>query len=214
MADRFYPKTLAIGAPDLIGQLWVFKDEGTAPAGASAESVAMFAGRDNVHGSLKAALSSVRSSLVLNMYGFDDPELADIIWGLIQNPKILVQITLDKSQAGGLAERKILDGERTAHPGEFGNQIIIGTSATHQISHTKAGVIDGVLAFHGSVNWSASGEGTFKQEIGPAGVGYKAQNNSLSWHTDRLTVNAFRDELARDRAAMQAQIAKAAVPAR
>lgn len=210
MADRFYPNTLDLGATGLIGQLWAFKEEQMAPAGASTETVAMFAGRDNIHGSLAAALRSVRSSLVLNMYGFDDPELAEIIWGLIQNPKILVQITLDKSQAGGLAERKILDGERVIHPGEFGNQIMIGTSATHQISHTKAGVIDGVLAFHGSVNWSTSGEGIFKQEAGPGGVGYKAQNNSLSWHTDRLTVNAFRDELAHDRAAMQAQIAKTA----
>ncbi len=35
----------------------------------------------------------------------------------------------------------------------------VGQSATHQISHTKGGVLDGVVAFEGSTNWSGSGEG-------------------------------------------------------
>lgn len=203
-----YLENLDFSSNTLVDQLWSFKDEKQKPVGASSESVVMFAGRDNIHGSLKAALSSVRSSLVLNMYGYDDPELADIIWSLIENPKILVQITLDKSQAGGLAERKLLDVERAKDLAAFGSHILIGESATHQISHSKSGVIDGLLAFHGSVNWSKSGEGTFVKDDGPGGVGYKAQNNTLSWHTDRFSVNAFRDELDRERTAMMHQQSK------
>ena len=70
-------------------------------------------------------------------------------------------------------------------------------------------MIDGVLGFHGSVNWSASGEGTFVHGAAPGGTGFKSQNNTLAWFTDRASVNGFRDELAREHAAALAQMAKA-----
>jgi hypothetical protein len=199
-----------LGSPAIIAALWNFKAEKAAPAAASTDHVLMHAGRDNIHGSLKAAIGATRSSLVFNMYGMDDPELWAIVWNLIEHPGILVQITLDKSQAGGPTEKRILDDTRGRNLADFNSHIAIGQSATHQISHTKGGVIDGVLAWHGSVNWSASGEGTFVQDTGPGGVGYKSQNNTLSWFTDQPNVNGFRDELAREHAAAVAQAAKSA----
>jgi phosphatidylserine/phosphatidylglycerophosphate/cardiolipin synthase-like enzyme len=202
MADGIPP--LDMGAP-LIPQLWQFRAEKAPPVGAASDILAMFAGRDNVHGALLSAIRSARSSLVMNMYGYDDPEIDDAVWDLIENPAIHVAITLDKTQAGGLAERKILDAHRVKDLASFNNHILIGSSATHQISHTKAGVIDGILTFHGSVNLSKSGEGVFTQPDGPGGVGFKAQNNSLSWHTDRQTCIDFTTELAKDRAAMLTQ---------
>jgi hypothetical protein len=207
MTDASYPISLDMGA-DLISQLWAFRAERSAPAHAAPDIVAMFAGRDNVHGALLAAIYSTRSSFVMNMYGYDDPEIADAVWSLVENPAIHVALTLDKSQAGGVAEHKLLDAERARDLAQFNSHIVVGQSATHQISHTKAGVIDGILAFHGSVNLSTSGEGIFTQATGPGGVGFRAQNNSLSWHTDRQTCIDFTTELARDRAAMMAQIAK------
>ena len=199
-----------LGSPAIIASLWAFKAEKAPPAGASADHVMMHAGRDNIHASLKSAIAATRSSLIFNMYGMDDPELWGIVWDLIEHPGILVQITLDKSQAGGPTEKKILDASRGRNLADFNSHIAIGQSATHQISHTKGGVIDGVLAWHGSVNWSASGEGTFVQATGPGGVGFKSQNNSLSWLTDQPNVNGFRDELMREHAAAQAQAAKVA----
>ncbi len=74
-------------------------------------------------------------------------------------------------------------------------------------------MIDGVLGFHGSVNWSASGEGTFVQTIGLGGVGFKSQNTTLSYFTDRPSVNGFRDELGREHAVAMAQMAKAKMAA-
>lgn len=191
----------AISSPTLISDLWAFKREAAMPPGASAEHLVMFAGRDDIHGSLKAAIGSCRSSYQMNMYGMDDPELWEVVWAKIIDPQILVQITLDKSQAGGPTEKKILDLHRNGDPSDFNSHIAVGQSATHQISHTKAGVIDGVLAWHGSVNWSASGEG----EGADTNPHAKSQNNSLAWFTDRLNVNAMRDQLAKEHLVAQAQ---------
>ena len=193
----------------LIADLWRFKAPDLIPPGASSESVVMFTGRHDVHGSLKALLTAAASSLIMNMYGMDDAELWDIIWSKVEDPRVLVQITLDKSQAGGPTEKRILDASRGKDLAGFRSHIAIGQSATHQISHTKAGVIDGIVGWHGSVNWSASGEGTFVGAAGPGGVGYKAQNNTLEWFTAREKINGFRDELQAEHAVAMAQMAKA-----
>ena len=74
-------------------------------------------------------------------------------------------------------------------------------------------MIDGDPGFHGLVNWSASGEGTFVQTIGPGAFGFKSQNNTLSYFIDRPSVNGFRDELAREYAVAMAQMAKAKMAA-
>lgn len=60
-----------------------------------------YVGRDDVHDILKHVLSRVSISLYLNMFGFDDDELSDILMAKAKDPHVMMMITLDKSQAGG-----------------------------------------------------------------------------------------------------------------
>lgn len=154
-----------------------FKQEKQFAPEASKDMRVFYAGRDNVHGALGWLLENCTKSFRFNMYGYDDPALDDLVKGLIAAKHVFVQGTLDKSQAGGVKERVLLQGWSSAVRASFA----IGESATHQISHTKGGVLDDVLAFEGSVNWSATGEGW----------GPKAQNNTLVCYTNPVEVREF-----------------------
>lgn len=149
-----------------------------------------YVGRDDVHGVLRFLLARCSRSLYLNMFGYDDDELDAIISHLIESDHVYVQGTLDKSQAGGVHEKKILAGWSDAVRSSFA----IGQSATHQISHTKGGVLDGKVAFEGSTNWSASGEGTIVAADG-SNTGRKSQNNTLVVYTNPVEVSLFTAEL-------------------
>ena len=92
-------------------------------------------------------------------------------------------------------ERAILEADLHQDPGAFNTHVVIGQSATHQISHTKGGVLDGRVGFEGSTNWSRAGEGTFVVKGGPGGPGYRAQNNTLAVFTDPDTIARFTAEL-------------------
>lgn len=155
-----------------------------------------YVGRDDVHNVMKYLLNLCSVSLVFNMYGFADDELADIIVDLIMDDHVYVQGTLDRSQAGGVHEKKIL----ATWTDEVRASFAIGESATHQISHTKGGVIDGLIAFEGSTNWSASGEGTHVP-----GKRYKAQNNTLLVHINPIEVHNFTVELNEEHAVALSQ---------
>lgn len=139
----------------LVTDLDRFRRDG-APADPAypAEARTLYSPIDDVHGALVALLSSVRKSLVVAVYGYDDDELAAIIARHLANPKVYCQITLDKSQAGGVHERAILE--------KFGmkasNSVAIGNSERGQIMHRKMAVIDGLWRITGSTNWSISGE--------------------------------------------------------
>lgn len=155
-----------------------------------------YVGRDDVHDILKHVFSRATVSIYLNMFGFDDDELNDILMTHMKDPNITMLLTLDKSQAGGVHERKILDLDRAGDLNDFNTHVVIGQSATHQISHTKGFVIDGIVGGEGSTNWSSSGEGTFVVGATAAGgVGYKAQNNTQSIFTDPDTLARFQAEL-------------------
>jgi hypothetical protein len=177
-------------------ELAVFTREGAFASNASRDFHLFFVGRDDVHGILKYLLSRVTSSLFLNMYGYSDQELNDECMRCAMDRSITTVITLDKSQSGGRHEKAILDTDLVKDPAAFNAHFVLGQSATHQISHTKGGVLDGRVGFEGSTNWSASGEGTFllnKQR--PGGPGYKAQNNTLAVFTDPATLARFTAEL-------------------
>ena len=112
------------------------------------------------------------------MFGYDDDELNDILMAKATDPNVTMLVTLDKSQAGGKHEKMLLDADKQHALAEFNTHFVIGQSATHQISHTKGFVADNKAGCEGSVNWSASGEGTFIVNGKPGGPGFKAQNNT------------------------------------
>src|SRR2546423_1534470 len=79
----------------------------------------------------------------------------DIIRAKLKSEHVYVQMSLDKSQAGGVHERDLL--AQWDHD-KFGNSIAIGSSSKSAISHLKICIIDGVYTIKGSTNWSLSGE--------------------------------------------------------
>ena len=149
-------------------------------------------GVDDCHGILHHLIPAEQMAFKFNMFGFDDDELNDDIVTLMGNPMVRVQGSLDRSQAGGVHERKILEADVANNP-EFYNSVVITQSATHQISHTKGGVMVGLgIGFEGSMNWSASGEGigiSLKPE--PQAPGFKAQNNTLLISTNPVFLARF-----------------------
>lgn len=182
-----------------------FTKEGTYSTNASKDFHLFYVGRDDVHDILKHVLSRVSVSLYLNMFGFDDEELNDILWTLAGDPSVTMLVTLDRSQAGSVHEKKILDSDIAREPARFNTHFVIGQSATHQISHTKGFVADGRVGGEGSTNWSASGEGTFVVGGRPGGAGYRAQNNTQTIFTDPDTVIRFQTELISEHMAAKAQ---------
>lgn len=172
-----------------------FTKEGTFSDSASRDFHLFYVGRDDVHGILKYLLSRATTSLYLNMFGYDDEELNAECMRCVTNASVTTVITLDKTQAGGKHEKAILDSDVATDPVAFNTHVVIGQSATHQITHTKGGVLDGRVGFEGSTNWSASGEGTFVMKGQPGGPGYKAQNNTLAVFTDPDTIARFTAEL-------------------
>jgi hypothetical protein len=183
-----------------------FTREKSFTAGDSPDFRVFYVGRDDVHGILKFLLARCSRSLRMNQFGYDDEELDQIIRGLVTSEHVFVQGTLDRSQAAGVHEKKIL----AAWDPAMRNSFAIGQSATHQISHTKGGVIDGLVAWEGSTNWSASGEGTIVAEDG-SDVGRKAQNNTLAVYTHAVQIARFTDQLDHEHAiALQQQQARAA----
>src|SRR6516164_5414610 len=102
-----------------------------------------YVGRDDVHDILKHVLSRTQVSLYLNMFGYDDDELNDIVMQKVFDPHITVLITLDKSQSGGKHEKQLLDLDKQHALAAFGTHFTVGQSLTHQINHTKGFVVDG-----------------------------------------------------------------------
>lgn len=110
---------------------------------------------DDVHGVLAALIQSARTSIVVAMYGYDDDELAALIAQHLDNPAMHCQITLDRSQAGGVHEKALMTKYRAEMES---NSVAIGTSEKSAIMHRKMAIIDGVWRISGSTNWSTSGE--------------------------------------------------------
>jgi hypothetical protein len=179
-----------------LDDLAAYTAEGAFGPTASNDFRVFYVGRDDVHGVLKHILSRVSLSLKMNMFGYDDDELNAILMGLARNPSVMVQVTLDKSQSSGVHEKKILDSDVVSDPERFAADFVVGESSTSQISHTKGGVLDGVVGFEGSTNWSASGEGTGIGLHGAANApGWKAQNNTLSVYTNAYEIAKFAARL-------------------
>lgn len=146
---------------------------------------------DDVHGMLMSLLASTQKSIVLNMYGYDDDDLNDIILAKVNDAHIFVQMSLDKSQAGDVHERQLL---ATWNNELIGNSIAIGESTRGAISHMKIAIIDGVYTVRGSTNWSLAGE--------------QKQDNELTVHNNAVIAAETRAELDRNHDAMLKQMAQ------
>lgn len=147
---------------------------------------------DDVHGVLSSLLASTQKSIVLNMYGYDDDELNDIILSKLKDDHVYVQMSLDKSQAAGVHEGGLL--AKWSHD-LIGNSIAVGHSTKGAISHLKIVIIDGVYTVRGSTNWSLAGE--------------QKQDNELTIHNNAVIAAETRAELDRNHDAMLKQMAAA-----
>ena len=182
-----------------LAQFGQFTPEGTLSPGYG-DHYLFFVGRDDVHGILLRLITQETLGLKMNMFGYDDDQLNDAIMALLKNPNVRVQASLDKSQAAGVHERKLLAADEANDPAFF-NSFTILQSATHQISHTKGGILVAQgLGFEGSTNWSASGEGT-GIKLAPLDAqakqppGYKAQNNTLLVSANPVFLSRFSARL-------------------
>lgn len=180
-----------------------YTSEKAFPSTASRDFRLFFVGRDDVHQILRHVLQRVRVSLYLNMFGYDDDDLNDMVMDIVHNPHITCLITLDKSQSGGVHERRLLESDAARDPEGYRTHFVVGQSATHQISHTKGFVADGLVGCEGSTNWSSSGEGTFVVKGASGGKGYKAQNNTQTVFTDPYAVQRFQAQLVAEHVAAQ-----------
>ena len=163
---------------------------------ASPDFRVFYVGRDDVHGVLMHLFTRVSLSVKMNMFGYDDDDLNNLLMGLARDPSVLVQVTLDKSQASGPTEKAILSSDVAQDAEGFANDFAVGESSTGQISHTKGGVLDGIVAFEGSTNWSSSGEGTgITLNAAKQAPGFKAQNNTLAVYVNPYEIAKFAARL-------------------
>ena len=178
-----------------LAELALYTPEGKLTPGYG-DSYLFFVGRDDVHSILLKLISAETLGFDFNQFGYDDDQINQAIVNLINNPNVLVQGTLDKSQSAGAHEQAILNADKTNDPAFF-NSITIGESATHQISHTKGGVLlaQGIY-FEGSTNWSSSGEGAgIEVDSTTQPSGFKAQNNTLLVSVNPTNLLRFKTQL-------------------
>jgi phosphatidylserine/phosphatidylglycerophosphate/cardiolipin synthase-like enzyme len=147
---------------------------------------------DDVHGLLSSLIASTQKSIVVNMFGYDDDELNTIILEKLEDEHVYVQMSLDKTQAAGVHEQKLL---ATWKHELAGNSIAIGRSSKGAISHMKIVIIDGIYTVRGSTNWSLSGE--------------QDQDNELTVHNNAVIAAETRAELDRNHDVMLKQMAEA-----
>jgi phosphatidylserine/phosphatidylglycerophosphate/cardiolipin synthase-like enzyme len=170
-----------------------FKEAGKFPPGYSQQSLSFFAPRDTgIHAVIIWTLLQATHSIAVNMYGFDDPQASSIIRLHTLNDAIAVTLSLDKSQAGGQAERAILG---SFNNNLVGNSIAIGRSSRGDISHDKLLVVDGLYLVTGSTNWSYGGE--------------ELQDNQLTVSRDPLAAAEARTIIDLDHDDMLKQMAAA-----
>jgi phosphatidylserine/phosphatidylglycerophosphate/cardiolipin synthase-like enzyme len=143
-----------------------------------------------IHKLIVDLLQSAQQSIVLNMYGYDDAEADGVIRAKAAEAHIYVQMSLDKSQAGGKHEAQLL---KEWNADAFGTNIAVGTSSRHAISHLKVAIVDGVYTLTGSTNWSLAGE--------------EAQDNQLAISKNPAFAAQCRAILDRNHAFMLKQMA-------
>jgi phosphatidylserine/phosphatidylglycerophosphate/cardiolipin synthase-like enzyme len=108
---------------------------------------------DDLRGALAFCIANAKHEVLVAMFGFDDDILAAALKTKMADPNIHVQLTLDKSQAGGVHEKALLAQEKYPN-----SSVAIGSSEHGRIMHMKVMVIDGTVLCTGSTNWSDAAE--------------------------------------------------------
>lgn len=108
---------------------------------------------DDLKGALLYLINNARQEIRVAMYGLADADLAAALKAKLSEPSVLVQLTLDSSQAAGAHERKILETVKFPN-----SSVAIGTSEHGRIMHMKLMIIDGTILVTGSTNWSDAAE--------------------------------------------------------
>jgi phosphatidylserine/phosphatidylglycerophosphate/cardiolipin synthase-like enzyme len=172
-------------------ELGRFKSAGKFPHGYSSETLTFYSPRDpGVHPIILWTLLQATHSVVVNMYGLDDPHAADLIRLYTEDDNVAVTLTLDSIQAAGGQEQSIL---RLFRNDLIGNSIAIGRSVRGAISHDKLLVVDGIYLVSGSTNWSYGGE--------------LLQDNQLTLTRDPVAAAEARSIIDMDHDAMLKQMA-------
>ena len=171
-----------------------FKQAQSFPHGYSSEYLTFYAPRDTgVHLVLLWTLLQAKSSVAINMYGFDDPEMVALLRHHAQNHQMVVTLSLDSSESKTGVEPELLELLKNDLPG---NSIAIGRSEKHAISHDKLLVVDGLYLVTGSTNWSFGGE--------------TEQDNQLTLTRDPIACAEARAVIDLDHDVMLKQMAEAA----
>jgi phospholipase D-like protein len=179
-------------------ELGRFKQARAFPHGYDRDYLSFYAPRDSgVHMVLLWTLLQARSSVAINMYGFDDPHMVALLRHHAQDRGMVLTLSLDSSQAGGRLESELLEELRNDLKG---NSIAIGRSEKGAISHHKLMVVDGLYLVSGSTNWSYGGE--------------LEQDNQLTLSRDAVACAEARDVMARNHDVMLKQMAKKVAEAR
>lgn len=166
-----------------------FKLGGRVPDDYPANLRTFYSPVDDCHGALGAVIDSATESLALAMYGLDDEDLVNRILAKLRDENVVVVLTLDSSQAGGVHERKLLA------QADFPKSIIaVGRSEKGAIMHMKELVVDGRIVVTGSTNWSTGGE--------------SKQDNQLTVIFDRAEAHAARTRIDAIHAHMLAKAAQ------
>ena len=139
---------------------------------------------------LEQLIGSARESVKVNMYGFDDPKLDGILHSKAAQEGFCFQMSLDRSQAGGVHEKALV----APWAQSLGTTVAVGTSIKSAISHLKVAIVDGLYVISGSTNWSVSGE--------------TLQDNELVIHRNAAIAARYGAILDMNHAAMLAQMAK------
>ncbi|HET7054362.1 MAG TPA: phospholipase D-like domain-containing protein [Solirubrobacterales bacterium] len=138
------------------GQLGQFKQAEAFPHGYDRDYLTFYAPRDGgVHQVLLWALLQAKNSVAINMYGFADGHMVSLLRHYAHDPKMIVTLSLDSSEAGSGGEPELLEKLKNDLDG---NSIAIGRSEKGAISHDKLMVVDGLYLVTGSTNWSFGGE--------------------------------------------------------
>ncbi len=170
------------------------------PDGYPPDSATFFSPEDGVgiHQLLLDLVSVARVSIAINMFGWDDDDVDAAIQAKAADPSILVQISLDKSQAGGVHEKLLL---ANWFDKPIGTSIAVGQSVKHAISHLKVMIVDGVWVVSGSTNWSLSGEQQQDNQL-------TVTNNSVLAAQYRAILDINHIEMLKQMAATAARVAK------